>query len=47
MKKLLAIGPAALVQLQRLRERKDLSPEVRERIDILVKRWSAREAFDQ
>jgi hypothetical protein len=47
MKKLLAIGPAALVQLQRLRERKDLSLEVRERIDSLVKRWSAKEAFDQ
>ncbi len=47
MKKLLAIGPAALVQLQRLRERKDLSLEVRERINSLVKRWSAKEAFDQ
>jgi hypothetical protein len=47
MKKLLAIGPAALVQLQRLRERKELSLEVRERIDSLVKRWSAKEAFDQ
>lgn len=46
MKKLLAIGPAALVQLQRLRERADLSLEVRERIDNLVKRWSAKEAFD-
>ncbi len=46
-KKLLAIGPAALVQLQRLRERKDISIEVRERINTLVKRWSAKEAFDQ
>jgi hypothetical protein len=46
-KKLLAIGPAALVQLQRLRERKELSIEVRERIDSLVKRWNAKEAFDQ
>ncbi len=47
MKKLLAIGPAALVQLQRLSERKDLSVEVRERIDALVKKWSAKEAFDR
>jgi hypothetical protein len=47
MKKLLAIGPAALVQLQRLRERKDLSVEVRDRIDRLVKKWSAQEAFDR
>jgi hypothetical protein len=47
MKKLLAIGPAALVQVQRLRERRDLSVEVRERIDGLVKKWSAKEAFDR
>jgi hypothetical protein len=47
MKKLLAIGPAALVQLERLRERTDLPLEVRERIDTLVKKWSAKEAFDQ
>lgn len=47
MKKLQAIGPAALVQMQRLRERKDLSVEVRERIDALVKKWSAKEAFDR
>ncbi len=47
MAKLLAIGPAALVQLQRLSERKDLSVEVHERLDMLVKRWSAKEAFDR
>jgi hypothetical protein len=46
-KKLLAIGPAALVQLQRLRGRKELSVEVRERIDALVKRWSTAEAFEK
>jgi hypothetical protein len=47
MKKIVAIGPAALVQLQRLRERRDLSVEVRERIDGLVKRWNAKDAFDR
>jgi hypothetical protein len=46
MRKLLAIGPAALVQLQRIRERKDLSAEVRERLDRLLMKWSAKEAFD-
>jgi hypothetical protein len=46
MKKLVAIGPAALVEVKRLRERKGLSVEVRERIDTLVKKWDAREAFD-
>jgi hypothetical protein len=47
MKKLLAIGPAALVQLQRIRVSTKLSAEVRERIDGLLKRWSASEAFDR
>ena len=47
MKKLIAIGPAALVQVQRLRSRNDLSVEVRERIDVLIKKWSAIEAFDR
>lgn len=47
MKKLLAIGPAALVQMQRHRDHKDLSVEARERIDALVKKWSAKEAFDK
>ena len=46
-KKLLAIGPAALAQLQKLRQRKELSVEVRERIDTLVKKWNAVEAFDK
>jgi hypothetical protein len=46
MKKLLSIGPAALVQLQKMRERKDLSVEVRERIDALIKKWNAKDAFD-
>lgn len=46
-KKLLAIGPAALVQIQRFRDRKDLSIEVKERIDSLVKKWSSKEAFDR
>ena len=45
-KKLLEIGPAALVQIQRLRDRKDLSVEVRERIDVLIKKWNAKAAFD-
>jgi hypothetical protein len=44
-KKLLAIGPAALVHLQKLRGRKDLSVEVRERLDMLIKNWSVREAL--
>jgi hypothetical protein len=47
MKKLLAIGPAALVQIQRFRERPELSVEVRERIDTLVKKWSAKQALDE
>ena len=47
MKKLQAIGPAALAQIQKLRVRKDLSVEVRERIDALIKKWSAMEAFDK
>ena len=46
MKALLSIGPAALVQLQRLREQKDLSVEVRERVDSLIKKWNVRAAFD-
>ena len=46
LKKLMAIGPAALVELQKLRERKDLSLEVRERIDSFVKKWNAKEAFE-
>ena len=47
MKKLLSIGPAALVQLQRIRESTNLSAEVRERVDDLLKRWSAKDAFDR
>ncbi len=47
LKKLQQIGPAALVQLLRIRERKDLSVEVRERLDALVKKWHTREAFDR
>jgi hypothetical protein len=47
MKKLLAIGPAALVQIQRFRERPDLSAEVRDRLDSLVKKWSTKEALEQ
>ncbi len=46
-KKLLAIGPAALVQLQCLGSRKDLSVEVKERVESLIKKWSVKEAFDQ
>jgi hypothetical protein len=46
MKKLLATGPAALVQLKRLQLKKDLSIEVRERIDALVKKWDAKAGFD-
>lgn len=46
-KKLISIGPAALVQIQRFRERKDLSIGVKERIDSLVKKWSSKEAFDR
>jgi hypothetical protein len=40
-KKLLAIGPAALAQLQKMRGRNDLSVDVRERMDALIKKWSA------
>jgi hypothetical protein len=47
MKKLVALGPAALVELKRLQNRRGLSVEVKERIDALVKKWSAREAFDE
>jgi hypothetical protein len=46
-RKMKQIGPAALVELTRIRERKDLSAEVRERLDGLIKTWSAQEAFDQ
>jgi hypothetical protein len=46
MKKLLAIGPAAMVQLQRMRDKNALSVEVRERIDALLKKWNARESFE-
>jgi hypothetical protein len=46
MKKLLTIGPAALAQMQRFRNRNELSVEVRERIDRLVKKWSSKQAFD-
>jgi hypothetical protein len=45
-KKLLQIGPSALAQIQRFRDRSDLSVEVRERIDALIKKWNAKEAFD-
>jgi hypothetical protein len=47
MKRLRAIGPAALVQLRRLRERKDISAEMRERLDALVKLWDVKEAFEK
>jgi hypothetical protein len=46
-KKLQQVGPAALVQLQRLRNNKELSVEVRERIDVLIKKWNANDAFDK
>lgn len=45
-KKLLQIGPAALVQLQKLRSRRDLSAEVRERMDVLIRKWNAKDGFD-
>jgi hypothetical protein len=45
MKALKAVGPAALAQLQKLREQKGLSLEVRERIDSLIKKWNTNEAF--
>jgi len=47
MKKLLAIGPAAVVQLQKALQRNDLSFEVRDRLEGLVRKWSSKEAFDQ
>lgn len=47
MKKLSATGPAALVQLQRLSERKDLSAEVQQSLQKLIKKWSVRDALDQ
>jgi hypothetical protein len=46
MRKFVEIGPAALVQIQKFRDRRDLSVEVRERIDALVKKWNAKDAFD-
>lgn len=46
-KKLLQIGPAVLVQLQRIRDHKGLSAEVRERVDVLIKKWNAKSAFEQ
>ncbi len=45
-KEIRQIGSAALVHLQRIRSQKGLSLEVRERIDSLIRKWSAREAFD-
>ena len=47
MKKLMAIGPAALVQLQRIRQSEKLSAEVSERLDGLLKRWNAKDGFDR
>ncbi len=47
MRKLIAIGPAAVVQMEKFRKRNDLSVEVRERLDALVKKWSSRDAFDK
>jgi hypothetical protein len=46
MKKLLVIGPAALVEIKRLQKKANLSIEVKERIDALVRKWDAKEAFD-
>lgn len=46
MKKLQAIGPAALVQMKRLRDRPELSVQVREQIDIFIKKWDSKKAFD-
>jgi hypothetical protein len=46
-KKLLQIGPAALVQLERTRARKDLSIEVESRLDALLKKWKSRQAFEE
>jgi hypothetical protein len=45
-KKLIATGPAALVQLQKILQSKDLSVDVRERVETLVKKWSAQSGFD-
>jgi hypothetical protein len=44
-KKLLAIGPAALVQLQRLKKA-ELSTEVQRQVEALVKKWSTKEALE-
>lgn len=44
-KKLLQIGPAALVQLQKLKQA-DLSAEVWKQVESLIKQWGAREAFE-
>jgi hypothetical protein len=45
-RKLLEIGPAALAQIQKYRDRKGFSVELRERIDALIKKWNAKDAFD-
>jgi hypothetical protein len=44
-KKLLAIGPAALVHLQRLKKT-ELSTEVQKQVEALVKQWSVKEALE-
>jgi hypothetical protein len=44
-KKLLAIGPAALVHLQRLKA-KDLSTEVQQQVEALMKQWSTKSALE-
>jgi len=45
-KKLQKIGSAALVELKRIRGHKELSLEVRERLDALIKKWNSADAFD-
>jgi hypothetical protein len=44
-KKLLQLGPAALVHLQGVKIA-DLSAEVRKQLEALIKQWSAKEAFE-
>jgi hypothetical protein len=45
MRDLVNLGPAALVQLQRIRNKDDLSVEVRQRVETLIRKWSAKDGF--
>jgi len=46
-RKLQQIGPAAMVELMKLREQRNLSAELRDRLDSLIKRWNVRDGYEK